>query len=153
MEIDVVESNGFWLPSVPLLISLYATAHAGEVLYVSPSGDLHTAEEYAEVVVPRPFVMRNLLVRTTGPAAGGEQPQPADGDLVVTLRKNGQDTPLSITIPRESTHPHTYLERSVEVFFSLGDRLSLKLKNFSGSGDSIVVGSIALDCGTDHGFR
>lgn len=152
MEIDVMQEGGFWLPSVPLMLSLYAPVHGGEVLWVGPNGALHEAEEDASVVVPRPCAMRSLLVSTRGPALGGEQPQPEDDDLLVTVRKNGADTLLHVTIPAGSVPSHTYLNRTNEAYFALGDRYSIKLENLAGA-DSVIIGSIGVDLGIDHALR
>jgi len=145
MEIDITESGGFWLPSVPLILAPYAQLHPGEVLWVTANGSLRgTAEENGQFVVPRPVVMRALLVRTIG-----EDAQPDDGDLLITVRKNGENTALWGAISRGSDPGHTYMERSAEVYFAQGDLCSIKVENLAGA-DSVIVGSISIDLGIDH---
>ncbi len=137
-EVDVTTVGGYWPISTPFMVSPYAHLDGQEILFAT-LGSLRAVEGDGQFAIPRPCVTRQLLVRTTG-----DQAQPEDGDLVVTVRKNGEDTPLSVTIPHGSAPPHSYLNRESSGYFSQGDLLSIKIENLSASG-SAVISSIAFE--------
>lgn len=147
MEIDVMQVGGFWLPSVPVMLNNYAKLHANETLWMNLNGSLRTLESEAQSVIPRPFVIRSLFVRTIGEVA-----QPGDGGLIVRVKKNGQVTPLSVEIPAGHVPPHKLVNRTDAAYFDLGDLIAIELENLSGA-DSAIIGSLGLDFGIDHALR
>ena len=139
-EIDVHQRGGFWLPSMPWMRNLNFRVPGNTTLYIGPAGSICTdQEEIAQAVIPRPAGIRALLLRTIG-----EEGQPGDGDLLIRIRNGGQDTPLLVVVPRGSTPPHTYAQRTQRALFELGDLFSIALEN-QASTDSVLLGSLGMD--------
>jgi len=59
--------------------------------------------------------------------------QPAGGDLVITVYKNGSPTSLSVTMPAGAPATNTLRDLTNEVTFAAGDQISIETANASGS--------------------
>jgi len=78
-----------------------------------------SVENYGVQIIPTPGKMKNLYIAmVTDPGSGAEAYR-------YTLRKNGADTGLTLTISAGST---TGNETSVEVTFAAGDKVSLLIE-------------------------
>ncbi|MDB5926473.1 MAG: hypothetical protein JWN13_5409, partial [Betaproteobacteria bacterium] len=90
------------------------------------------AEATRQAVIPRATVVRNLYIVTS-------TAQPADGVLVVTLRKNGVNTAITATIAANAA-AGTFSDTTHSASFAAGDLLSLGLVNASASSSALLVG-------------
>ena len=91
------------------------------------------ANENARVfVVPTSGTVKNLYVRTF-------TAQPATGSLVLTVRKNGADTALTITVPASSAANKTSSDTVNSFAVSAGDRISMKIKNNAAAASANVL--------------
>jgi hypothetical protein len=104
--------------------------NSGAVNYVGPSdftqGNSATGTEQDHITyVTRAGTAKNLTVNLRAA-------QPAGGSLVVTVRKNGLDQTLKVTIAAGST-TGSYTDFSDTVSYAQGDSLSWKVVNNSGS--------------------
>lgn len=69
--------------------------------------------------------------------------QPSDNYLFVIVRKNGQDTNLMFYIDPSDGNYTTTVGLSIPVSFSSGDRVSLKIENYSNS-NSAGIGAFSI---------
>lgn len=82
------------------------------------------------VLLPGGRIARNLYVWWATPGTGS-------GSVVLTVRRNGEDTSLSVTVPVEGTSGSN---RSDAVRFEAGDRMSIKVTDIgtvTGSPDQL----------------
>lgn len=101
----------------------------------------NAAENQRQIVVPYAVTFKNFFC-FFGVGAG----QPATGSLVLTIRKNGVDTAITLTIPAGSSIG-TYSDTTNSVSFVAGDLISVKAVNNaslvpSGNITSISLGTI-----------
>ena len=78
----------------------------------------------------------NLYVSTS-------TPQPSDGNFVLTVRKNGADTALAITIAANAA-AGTFTNLSDTVSFVAGDKISVRGVNNSPLSPSATIQSLAV---------
>jgi hypothetical protein len=95
-----------------------------------------TNEAARAIVVTRAGVLRNLYVRIT-------TTQPATGSLVVTVRVNGANTSLVITIAAGSI-PAVFSNLVNTVNVNAGDIISVQIQN-NASASSGAIGAISLE--------
>jgi hypothetical protein len=91
-----------------------------------------SAEASVQLPVPEACTFSRLYI-TTGSA------QPADGALTVMLRRNTEDTPLSVVIGPNSS-AGIYSDTLHNVSFEAGDTFDLKWMNASISGSAQLLG-------------
>lgn len=100
----------------------------------------NTAENQRQIIVPYAVTFKNFFC-FFGVGAG----QPASGSLVLTIRKNGVDTAITITIPAGSSIG-TYSDTTNSESFAAGDLISVKAVNnatiASGNITAISLGTI-----------
>ncbi len=116
--------------SFPTSIAGTTTEYAAPFLI-----DTDATEALRQVVMPRAATLRNLRVLVAGT-------QPSDGTLVLTVRKNGVDTALTVTVPAGGTAGQ-YADTVNAATFAQGDVVSISVTNNASSG-SCVVKSIVL---------
>lgn len=110
---------------------LGASVAATTLGYVSFTGNSVSATEAnRHIVIPFSATLSRLSISTTGA-------QPASGSLTITIRKNGADTALAITIPA-SGPAGTYSDSINAVSFNDGDLVSIQLNNTA----SAVTGNV-----------
>jgi hypothetical protein len=100
----------------------------------------NTAENQRQIPVPYAVTFKNFFC-----FFGVGASQPATGSLVLTIRKNGVDTAITITIPAGSSIG-TYSDTTNSESFAAGDLISVKAVNnalaTSGNITSITLGTI-----------
>jgi hypothetical protein len=101
----------------------------------------NTAENQRQIPVPYAVTFKNFFC-----FFGVGAPQPASGSLVLTIRKNGVDTAITITIPAGSSIG-TYSDTTNSESFAAGDLISVKAVNnaisvASGNITSLTLGTI-----------
>jgi hypothetical protein len=104
------------------------TLNAAQSLYTSLVGGAALSlgnEPSRYIPMVQACALSRLYVRTTGT-------QPSTGSAVITLRKNGADTALAVTIAASSA-AGTYTNTATSISFADGDLTSLKLTNNSSS--------------------
>jgi hypothetical protein len=116
-----------------LTFQIASTINASATNYLNTGVTTTTIENAATMIAPVAFTLSNMYtVHYTST-------QPASGQQVLTVRKNGVDTALSITIASGSlptTTPYSDLTNSVS--FAVGDRMTIKRQNFaSGIGGAV----------------
>lgn len=116
-----------------------ATIGAGVTTYAAIGDPTFNATEALRgVIMPRAGVVRNLYIYL-GSA------QPASGSLVVTLRKNGVATALTVTIPAGSPSA-PYSDTAHYVSVVAGDVLSWQfVNNATGASGSIGSAGVTID--------
>jgi len=86
------------------------------------------------------LISRNCLISNLVVVTGSSQP--ASGSLTLTVRKNGVDTTLTITIPANQA-AGTFTDTTHTVSFAAGDLISLKGVNAAtGNSAALVAWSI-----------
>lgn len=116
------------------------TVPAATTSYAAPgAGSAVTTENQRQTPIPRATTVRNLYLSTAGA-------QPGDGTLVATVRKNGVDTTVTVTVAAGAA-AGTVTDLTHSVAFAAGDLLSLKLVNGSpGTASATIIGwSVTLD--------
>lgn len=98
---------------------------------------LSATETLKQIPLPRAGTLRNLFINT------GVVTQPADGNFVITVRKNGVDTALVITIPA-SSGTGVYSNTTNSVAVAAGDLISIKFVN-NASTNSIGLYGISAE--------
>lgn len=106
------------------------------LLFPSDSTTFSTTEANRQSILPVNCQIKNFYVRTT-------TSQPSGGALTFTIRKNGVDTAVVITISASGA-AQTASYTGSAVSFSAGDLISLKIANASGS-TSATIRQIALE--------
>lgn len=101
---------------------------------VANPSDPSVAEESIWLLINDSFTASNLLVKTSSA-------QPNDGDLVVTLRKNGADTSLSVTIAA-GTAAGSFSDTTNTASFAAGDYYSVSVVNESSSVSAPIVACV-----------
>ena len=101
----------------------------------------NTAENQRQIPVPYAVTFKNFFC-----FFGVGASQPASGSLVLTIRKNGVDTAITITIPAGSSIG-TYSDTTNSESFAAGDLISVKAVNnaisvASGNITSLTLGTI-----------
>jgi hypothetical protein len=89
-----------------------------------------TLTEVAFIRIPQASVAKALSVRATTAPGGANV-------ATITLRKNGIDTPLTVTLTGAQT---SNINNSVSVSYAAGDSISVKTATTGGSTADIVVG-------------
>lgn len=113
---------------------------AGATVYhmICHGGSLPTTEAQAAVVLPVNCTAANLCVKTTAT-------QPSSGDLVITLRKNGSGTPLTITVPASGA-AGWYADYDNTVDFEEGDWCTVEIVN-NATGTTSAMNNAAITLG------
>lgn len=110
---------------------------AGATSYLSVGGSItdSATETARQVLVPQACVMTTLTIVT----GNG---QPGSGTLVLTVRKNGVDTAVVLTLAA-GANAGTYGTTTTAVAFAENDLLSVKaVNNASGNSAGIISWSI-----------
>lgn len=98
---------------------------------INGTSNYNATENNRQVLIMKNCIVSNLaLVTATS--------QPGTGSLVFTVRKNGVDTALTITIPA-ATVAGTFADTTNNVAFSAGDLLSLKAVNNASSNSAALI--------------
>lgn len=109
--------------------------------YLSINGGTAAAnatEANRQCIVSTSGTLKNLYVATS-------TTQPAGGALTFTLRKNGSDTALTLSIPA-STAAGAFSDTTNAVSVSAGDLLSLKAANGSASTSAAIISAGVVIC-------
>ena len=118
-----------------LTFQIASTINASTTNYLNTGVTNTTIENAATMIAPVAFTLSNMYtVHYTST-------QPASGAQVLTVRKNGVDTALSITIAAGSaptTTPYSDLTNSVS--FAVGDRMTIKRQNLATAAGGAVSG-------------
>jgi hypothetical protein len=118
-----------------LTFQIASTINASTTNYLNTGVTTTTIENAATMIAPVAFTLSNMYtVHYTST-------QPASGAQVLTVRKNGVDTALSITIAAGSaptTTPYSDLTNSVS--FAVGDRMTIKRQNLATAAGGAVSG-------------
>jgi hypothetical protein len=118
-----------------LTFQIASTINASITNYLNTGVTNTTIENAATMIAPVAFTLSNMYtVHYTST-------QPASGAQVLTVRKNGVDTALSITIAAGSaptTTPYSDLTNSVS--FAVGDRMTIKRQNLATAAGGAVSG-------------
>ena len=116
-----------------LTFQLANTIAASATNYVNVGLNATTIENAATMIIPVACTLSNMYTLHY------TNTQPASGAQIITVRKNGVDTALSITIAAgsaPSTTPYSDLTNSVS--FAVGDKMSIKRQNLStGTGGAV----------------
>lgn len=110
---------------------------AGTTAYAPIGGttNYNATERNRQIVIARACVIKNLSI-VTGTS------QPGTGTMVFTVRKNGVDTALTLTVAINAA-AGTFADNTNEVSFSAGDLLSLKsVNNASGASAELTAWSV-----------
>lgn len=108
-----------------------ATAAAGTTYGCPSASSTNATEANRQIVVLGACVMRSFYVVTSGA-------QPGDGAAVWTLRKNGVDTTVTLTIAAGAA-AGTFSDTTHSVSFAAGDLLSWKVANASASPSATII--------------
>lgn len=102
---------------------------------INGTTNYNATENNRQIIVLRNCIISHLFIVTASS-------QPGTGSLVFTLRKNGVDTALTITIPAV-TVAGTFSDTTNSVAFSAGDLLSLKgVNNATTNGAALVTWAV-----------
>ena len=116
-----------------LTFQLANTIAASTTNYVNVGLNTTTIENAATMIIPVACTLSNMYTLHYTIT------QPVSGAQIITVRKNGVDTALSITIAAgsaPSTTPYSDLTNSVS--FAVGDKMSIKRQNSStGTGGAV----------------
>lgn len=134
-------SSGFRTGNVPLAIVM-AAGLVGAAVPASVSNfacpfvqNISATENQRQVLMPRAGTARRLYLVTLGA-------QPAGGALVATVRKNGVNTSVAVTVAGGAA-AGTFSDLANAVAFAAGDLLSIGLAN-ANTGASAPLGNVAL---------
>lgn len=111
---------------------------AGVTAFISPGGSItdSATEAARQLIIPSACVMQELTVIT----GNG---QPASGSLVFTVRKNGVDTTVILTIAANANAGTYTSPANLSVAFAANDFFSLQvINNASGNSAGIKTWSI-----------
>jgi hypothetical protein len=97
-----------------------ATVPASSTRYLGPGGQVGATEEVVRAPLPYAGTVRNFRVQV--------EAQPASGSLVLTVRKNGADTALTVT-QAAGAAAALKADTTNAVSFAAGDFLSVKAVN------------------------
>ena len=118
-----------------LTFQISATINASTTVFMNAGTIATTIESAGTMIAPVAFTLSNMYtVHYTST-------QPASGAQILTVRKNGVDTALSITIAAGSlptTTPYSDLTNSVS--FAVGDRMTIKRQNLATAAGGAVSG-------------
>ena len=95
-------------------------------------------EANMQAILPVACTVKNLFFRTT-------TTQPADGSFVITVRKNGADTALTLTVAANAAAA-TFSDLVNTVSFAAGDLINLSLVNNSPATNSATYTHWAVLC-------
>ena len=118
-----------------LTFQIATTINASTTNYLNTGVTNTTIENAATMIAPVAFTLSNMYTLHY------TSTQPASGAQVLTVRKNGVDTALSITIAAGSvptTTPYSDLTNSVS--FAVGDRMTIKRQNLATAAGGAVSG-------------
>jgi uncharacterized cupredoxin-like copper-binding protein len=116
-----------------------ATVSSAATNYFSLGGGTaagNATEANRQTMVPIAGTARNLYVATSSTQSAG-------GSLVFTVRKNGADTALTLTIPA-STAAGTFSDTTNSFSVAAGDKLSLKVANGTGTSAAIISATVGI---------
>lgn len=116
-----------------------ATAAAAATVFACPGTSTVTAETQRQYLLPSARTFTNLRVRT------GSGSQPANGSLVITLRVNGADTALTVTVPAGSAANTVVVDTTHSVDAVAGNLISWEITNNSPDATSAGLCQIAMD--------
>lgn len=119
-----------------LVLSATQTIYASPSLAADYAAIQGLTESEAAFVIPFSATLRNLNIRTSTAVKTGSP------ITVFTVRKNGVDTALAVTLTE--TVSTTSTDSTHSVSFAAGDRLTLSVV-CSGSGTSTGIASISLE--------
>lgn len=118
--------------------NINATVAASTTSYLGfGNPTLNASETQRQIPVPFSCNAGNLYVQTGGA-------QPASGALVVTVRKNGAATGLSVAVALSAV-AGVYSDSSHTASFAPGDLLSVQFANAATAASAAVVG-VSLSC-------
>lgn len=111
---------------------------AGATSFIAPGGSItdSTTEAQRQLHIPFACVMNELTVIT----ANG---QPASGSLVFTVRKNGVDTSIVLTVAANANAGTYTSTSSLTATFTANDLLSVQVVN-NASGNSAAIKSWSI---------
>lgn len=98
---------------------------------INGTTNYNATERNRQTIVPRACKIQNLVI-VTGST------QPGTGTMVFTIRKNGVDTGVTVTIATNAV-AGTYSDNSNSATFAAGDLLSLKSVNNAGTNGAELV--------------
>lgn len=132
-------ASGLWVNSTPptstqiLTFQLANTIAASTTNYVNVGLNATTIENAATMIIPVACTLSNMYTLHYTIT------QPVSGAQIITVRKNGVDTALSITIAAYSAPSNTpYSDLTNSVSFAVGDKMSIKRQNLStGTGGAV----------------
>lgn len=122
------------LPSVLNMSYNTGTIAASTTNYLAIGGGTagaNATEANRQNIISTGGTLRNLYIATS-------TSQPAGGSLAFTLRKNGSDTGIVVTIAA-STAAGTFSDTTNSVNVAPGDLLSLKAVNGSSSASAAII--------------
>ncbi len=102
---------------------------------IGSTSNFNATENNRQAIIPRPALVSNLVIVTA-------TSQPASGSIVYTIRKNGVDTAITITIPANQA-AGTFTDSTNSVQFAANDLISLKaVNNATGNSAQIIAWSV-----------
>lgn len=128
------------VPSIGTIFTVFGNdwnVSANVTVYMgpyTPSG-AEFIESWVQEAIPHTGTFQNLFVRTISA-------MPGNSTVVFTLRKNGSDTAVTVTIPASSA-AGTFSDTAHTVSYSQGDLWDVKAVN-SGGGVSATFAAVAI---------
>lgn len=132
-----ISSSATMLLGAPMFLTTggitTATIGTSTGAFITPGNTTVASDSFRQSPMP-PCVVRNLRVNlmSTSPAAG---------TVVITVRKNGADTAITITIPAGTTTA-VLSDLTHSVVYVEGDRLSIGITNNDASNTFAIAGSV-----------
>ncbi|MES2803879.1 MAG: hypothetical protein V4654_15405, partial [Bdellovibrionota bacterium] len=121
-------------PSTPLMGNAIGQAVGpGTAMFAALSGvvGLNSSEVLRSILIPKSGTIKNFYLVTNGS-------QPATGSLVATIRKNGVDTAVTLTVSASAV-AGTYSDTTNSFEVSAGDLISVRIFNNASGGSAGVV--------------
>lgn len=102
---------------------------------IGSTSNFNATENNRQGIIPRPALVSNLVIVTATAQSG-------TGSIVFTVRKNGVDTALTITIAA-GTAAGTFTDSTNSVLFAANDLISLKaVNNATANSTQLIAWSI-----------
>jgi hypothetical protein len=123
--------------SISLINNVAVTIGTSTTSYVSFCAfTTNSAEASRQIIIPISGTIRNLYVLTSST-------QSANNSQVCTVRKNGANTAVTVTIAA-SAAAGTFSDTTNTVSVAAGDRLALQVQNNAASGTAAQIVSVAI---------